>query len=409
MIIVMMKTISGGVCAAKGFTAGGVHCGIRKNRSKRDLALILSESPATAAAVYTTNLVKGAPLTVTKQHLENGTARAILCNSGNANTCNANGIEIAEAMCGMVSEALSIPADEVVIASTGVIGQPLNPEPIANGMPALVQSLSKDGSEAAAEGIMTTDTVKKEIAVEFMLGGKVCRMGGIAKGSGMIHPNMATMLVFLTTDAAISSDMLQKALSSDIADTFNMVSVDGDTSTNDMVTILANGMAGNPEITEENEDFAIFMKALNTVTVYLCRMIAGDGEGATKLLECKVTGADSLKTAKTVAKSVICSSLLKAAMFGADANWGRVLCAIGYSGAEVDVSRVDVAFRSVKGEIAVCQNGAGIDFSEEKAKEILLEKEIEILISVGDGEYSSTAWGCDLTYDYVKINGDYRT
>ena len=404
-----MKLINGGVCAAKGFTANGVHCGIRKNRTKRDLTLIMSEVRATAAAVYTTNLVKGAPLTVTKAHIADGYAQAVICNSGNANTCNANGIEIAEQMSDLVAGACGIAASDVVVASTGVIGQPLCIDPIANGMDALVAGLSRDGGEAAAEGIMTTDTVRKEVAVEFELGGKTCRMGGIAKGSGMIHPNMATMLVFITTDAAISAPMLQKALSTDITNTFNMVSVDGDTSTNDMVTVLANGMAGNPEITAEGEDFATFMQALNTLTVHLCRMIAGDGEGATKLLECRVSGADSEATAKTVAKSVICSSLLKAAMFGADANWGRVLCAIGYSGAPVDVSRVDVSFRSPKGEILVCRDGAGVEFSEEIAKEILLEREIEILVSVGDGAASATAWGCDLTYDYVKINGDYRT
>lgn len=404
-----MKIISGGVCAAKGFTAGGIHCGIRKNRTKRDIALIYSEVKANAAAVYTTNLVKGAPLTVTKNHISDGKAQAVICNSGNANTCNADGIEIAEKMSSLVADELKISAEDIVVASTGVIGQPLNIEPIAKGMPALVQSLSADGSDMAAEGIMTTDTVKKEIAVEFEIGGKTCRIGGIAKGSGMIHPDMATMLVFITTDAAISSQMLQKALSADITETFNMISVDGDTSTNDMVTVLANGMAGNEEITCEGEGYTAFMKALNTVNVYLCKSIAGDGEGATKMLECTVKGADSLEAAKTVAKSIICSSLLKAAMFGADANWGRVLCAIGYSKADVDVTKVDVTFRSPKGEIAVCENGAGIAFSEEKAKEILLEKEIEIAVSVGDGEYSATAWGCDLTYDYVKINGDYRT
>ena len=404
-----MKIISGGVCAATGFTANGIHCGIRKNRTKKDLSLILSEKPASAAAVYTTNLVKGAPLTVTKKHIANGVAQAVICNSGNANTCNANGIEIAEQMSDELARALNISANDVVVASTGVIGQPLDITPIKEGIPALVAGLSKDGGEAAAEGIMTTDTVKKEIAVEFTVGGKVCRMGGIAKGSGMIHPNMATMLVFITTDAAISAEMLGKALSSDIANTFNMISIDGDTSTNDMVTVLANGMAGNAEICAEGEDFNEFMKALNTVTVHLCRMIAGDGEGATKLLECHVSGADTLDTAKTVAKSVICSSLLKAAMFGADANWGRVLCAIGYSGAEVDVDRVDVSFRSAKGTVEVCKNGAGVEFSEEVAKEILLEREIEILVSVGDGAYAATAWGCDLTYDYVSINADYRS
>lgn len=404
-----MKIINGGVCAAKGFYANGIHCGIRKNKSKKDLALIYSETISNAAAVYTTNLVKGAPLIVTKNNISDGRAQAIICNSGNANTCNANGIDIAEQMCELLADSMKIAASDVVVASTGVIGQPLSIDPIAEGIPSLVKGLSKDGGEAAAEGIMTTDTIKKEVAVSFEIGGKVCTIGGIAKGSGMIHPNMATMLVFITTDCAISSDMLFKALSSDIQNTFNMVSVDGDTSTNDMVTVLANGMAGNEEITAEGADYQKFMKALNTVTVYLCRMIAADGEGATKLLECKVSGAQDTATAKAIAKSVICSSLLKAAIFGADANWGRVLCAIGYSGADVDVSQVDVSFKSAKGEIAVCKNGAGIDFSEELAKEILLEKEIEILVSVGFGECSAVAWGCDLTYDYVKINGDYRT
>lgn len=404
-----MKTIPGGVCAAKGFAANGIHCGIRKNHSKRDLALIASAVPAHAAAVYTTNLVKGAPLTVTKQHIADGTAQAVICNSGNANTCNANGVEIAEQMSALVGTAIGVAPEDVVVASTGVIGQPLDITPIAAGIPALAAGLSAENGAAAAEAIMTTDTVPKEIAVEFMLGGKTCRLGGIAKGSGMIHPNLATMLVFLTTDAAISAEMLQKALSTDVQSTFNMVSIDGDTSTNDMVTILANGMAGNAEITDEGADFAAFMQALNSVTVHLCRRIAADGEGATKLLECSVTGAKDVPTAKTVAKSVVCSSLLKAAMFGADANWGRVLCAIGYSGADVDVTKVSVAFRSAKGTITVCENGAGVPFSEDLAKEILLEKEIEILVSAGVGEGSATAWGCDLTYDYVKINGDYRT
>ncbi len=405
----MIKTIEGGVCAARGFKAGGVHCGVRKNRTKKDIALIVSEKKAAAAAVYTTNLVKGAPLTVTKNNIADGYAQAVICNSGNANTCNADGIEVAEKMCALCGDALGIAPTDVVVASTGVIGQPLDIAPIASGMDALVASLSKNGSDAAAEGIMTTDTAKKEIAVEFTLGGKTCHMGGIAKGSGMIHPNMATMLVFIPTDAAVSPAMLRKALSADIRNTFNMVSIDGDTSTNDMVCVLANGMAGNACVETEGEDFTAFMQALNTVTVYLCRSIAGDGEGATKLLECKVTGAKDEATAKTVAKSVVCSSLFKAAMFGADANWGRVLCAIGYSGADVDVNAVDVAFRSPKGTVAVCKNGAGIPFSEEKAKEILLEKEIEVLISHGKGKGEATAFGCDLTYDYVKINGDYRT
>lgn len=404
-----MKIISGGVCASKGFTANGVHCGIRHNRTKRDLALIFSKVPASVAAVYTTNLVKGAPLVVTKKHIENGIASAVICNSGNANTCNANGIEIAEQMSELVADKLKISASDVVVASTGVIGQPLNIEPIAKGMDSLAKGLSADNGLLAAEAIMTTDVAVKEIAVEFTIGDKVCHIGGIAKGSGMIHPNMATMLVFITSDVNISSEMLSKALKSDIKETFNMISVDGDTSTNDMVVVLANGLAENKKIEKDDADFEVFMKALNTVNVNLCRMIAGDGEGATKLLECSVEGAKSLDIAKTVAKSVICSSLTKAAMFGADANWGRVLCAIGYSGADVDVNKIDVSFISKKGEIAVCKNGSGVDFSEEKAKEILLEKEITIAVNLNDGEFCSKAWGCDLTYDYVKINGDYRT
>ena len=403
-----MKEITGGICAAKGFKANGIHCGIRKNKTKRDLSLITSDVKAAAASVYTTNLVKGAPLTVTKNHIADGYAQAIICNSGNANTCNANGIEIAEQMSELVEKSTGISKNDVVVASTGVIGQVLDITPIANGMDELAAGLGNH-SDFAAEGIMTTDTVKKEIAISFEVDGVECKIGGIAKGSGMIHPNMATMLVFITTDVAIAPELLQKALSTDIASTFNMVSVDGDTSTNDMVTVLANGMAGNKIIDKEDENFAEFCKALNSVTVYLCRKIAGDGEGATKLLECKVTGAADEKTAKTVAKSVICSSLLKAAMFGADANWGRVLCAIGYSGAEVDVNKIDVSFESSKGKLDVCVNGAGIDFSEDKAKEILLEKEIDILVELNSGEANATAWGCDLTYDYVKINGDYRT
>jgi len=403
-----MKIIDGGVCAAKGFTANGIHCGIRKSRTKRDLSLIYSEKPASVACVYTTNLVKGAPLSVTKANVADGKAQAVICNSGNANTCNADGIEVANKMCEIAGKALGIAPADVVVASTGVIGQPLDVTPIANKIDELVHGLG-DHSDLAAEGIMTTDTVKKDLAVSFTVGGVECKLGGIAKGSGMIHPNMATMLVFLTTDCAISSAMLQKALSSDIKNTFNMVSVDGDTSTNDMVAVLANGMAGNQEITAEGPDFDAFMKALNTVTVHLCRSIAGDGEGATKLLECVVTGAAEESVAKTVAKSVICSSLTKAAMFGADANWGRVLCAIGYSGAPVDIHKVDVAFKSPAGTVEVCKNGAGIEFSEEEAKKVLLEKEITIQVELNSGTAGAVAWGCDLTYEYVKINGDYRT
>ncbi|MBQ9031164.1 MAG: bifunctional glutamate N-acetyltransferase/amino-acid acetyltransferase ArgJ [Parasporobacterium sp.] len=404
-----MKIIEGGVCAAKGYRANGVHCGIRKSRDKKDLALIVSEVRASCAAVYTTNLVKGAPILVDQKHLADGKAQAIICNSGNANTCNANGTEIAEEMSRLLAEELHISNDDVVVSSTGVIGQPLEIGPIAAGIPTLVAGLSENGTEDATEGIMTTDTVKKTVAVEFELGGRTCRIGGIAKGSGMIHPNMATMLVFITSDAAIAPDMLQKALSGDIQSTFNMLSIDGDTSTNDTVVVMANGLAGNPEITRDCEDFRIFMEALNTVNVALCRMIAGDGEGATKLLECKVSGGRDLASARICAKSVICSSLLKAAMFGADANWGRVMCAIGYSGADVDITKIDVAFRSCTGTISVCEQGAGVEFSEDKAKEILLQKEIEILVDLHDGDVEATAWGCDLTYDYVKINGDYRT
>ena len=403
-----IQSISGGVCAAKGFTANGVHCGIRKNKEKRDLSLIFSEVPASAAAVYTTNLVKGAPIAVTKTNIADGKARAVICNSGNANTCNADGPLVARQMCECLAAELNIAPTDIVVASTGVIGQPLDITPIQKGIPALVAGLG-DHSQWAALGIMTTDTIVKEIALSFTIGGKECKIGGIAKGSGMIHPNMATMLVFITTDCAISPAMLQKALSTDVQNTFNMTSVDGDTSTNDMVTILANGLAGNPEIVAEGEDFSVFMTALNTLTMQLCRLIAGDGEGATKLLECSVSGAPTKEIAKTAAKAVICSSLVKAAMFGADANWGRVLCAIGYSGIHTDPNTIGVWFESAKGKIAVCQNGAGVPFSEENAKEILLEKEITILVDLGQGDASATAWGCDLTYDYVKINGDYRT
>ena len=404
-----MKYIEGGVCAAQGYKASGVHCGIRKNKTKKDLALIVSDVPASAAGVYTLNLVKGAPILVTKKNIENGVAQAVICNSGNANTCNADGIEIAEGMCALVEKHTGIKASDVIVASTGVFVQPLSLEPIAGGMEELTAALNYNGSEDAAHAIMTTDTTKKEVAVEFELGGKTCRIGGIAKGSGMIHPNMATMLVFVTTDAAISPEMLNEALQADVQTSFNMISVDGDTSTNDTLTVMANGLAGNEPISEKNADYDAFTKALAMVTRTLCRAIAKDGEGATKLLECRVNGAADEKTARVVAKSVICSSLFKAAMFGADANWGRVLCAIGYSGADVDVMKIDVTFKSKAGSITVCADGAGIPFSEEEAKKILTEDEIIIAIALKSGEASATAWGCDLTYDYVKINGDYRT
>ena len=405
----MIKYIEGGVCAAKGFKASGIHCGIRKNKIKKDLSLIVSDCKASAAAVYTTNLVCGAPIKVTRANIADGCARAVICNSGNANTCNADGIQIAEAMCDLVYKSTGIPAKDVIVASTGVIGQKLDITPIANGMDALVAGLSYEGSDNAAWGIMTTDTKLKSVAVEFEIGGKTCHIGGIAKGSGMIHPNMATMLVFVTSDVAITPDALNAALKEDVQNSFNMISVDGDTSTNDMLSVMANGMVGNPMIDENSHDFATFKEALFAVTSKLCRAIAADGEGATKLLECNVSGAADKQTARTVAKSVICSSLFKAAMFGADANWGRVLCAIGYSGAKVDVNTIGVSFASKAGEIEVCRGGAGVDFSEEKAKEILLCDEIQVNITLGMGDESATAWGCDLTYDYVKINGDYRT
>ena len=404
-----MKYIEGGVTAAKGFSAGGMHWGIRKNKSKPDLAMIYSSAPCAAAGMYTSNLVKGAPILVTKRNLENGTARAVICNSGNANTCNADGEEKAWSMCEIAGKALHIDPHDVVVASTGVIGQVLPIEPIADTAPLLAASLSGDGSSQAARAIMTTDTVVKEAAAELEIGGKTVRLGGICKGSGMIHPNMCTMLCFLTTDAAVSAPVLDKALRAVVADTFNMVSIDGDTSTNDTNTIMANGLAENPEIQANTAEYEAFEEALRGICTDLARKMAKDGEGATKLLVCKVSGAADLDSARKVAKSVICSSLLKAAMFGADANWGRVLCAIGYAGTDTDISKVDVSFRSAAGTIGVCRNGSGIPFSEEEAKKILSEDEIDILVSLGDGTSSAEAYGCDLTYEYVKINGDYRT
>ena len=389
--------------------ANGIHAGIRKNKLKKDLALIVSDVKCASAAVYTQNLVKGAPLIVTKKHLADGYAQAVICNSGNANTCNANGIEVAIEMSELTEKYTGISKKDVIVASTGVIGQKLDITPIANGMESLVNGLSLDGGRDAAQAIMTTDTMLKEVCVEFELGGKTCRIGGIAKGSGMIHPNMATMLVFVTTDVSITPQMLQKVVSTDVVDSFNMISVDGDTSTNDMLCVMASGLAENAIIDTENDDYKAFAKAFNAVTVALCRKIAGDGEGATKLLECTVSGAETKDIARKVAKSVITSSLLKAAMFGADANWGRVLCAIGYSGQDIDVDKIDVSFKSSQGIISVCENGRGIDFSEEVAKKILLENEVIINVNLNSGSQKATAWGCDLTYEYVKINGDYRT
>lgn len=404
-----IKFIDGGVTAPEGFTANGIHCGIRKNKDKKDLALIFCETECDAAAVYTQNLVYGAPITVTRENIKDGKAKAVVCNSGIANTCNADGIEKAQAMCEITAKELGINPTDIIVASTGVIGQPIEIEPIKNGMLELVRGLNKNGSDDAAQAIMTTDTVKKEFAVSFELGGKTCKIGAISKGSGMIHPNMATMLGFITTDAAIDAAMLKKSLLAVVKDSFNMLSVDGDTSTNDTVAVMASGLCGNEKITTENDEFNVFTSALAEICAKLVKTMAKDGEGATKLVECIVSNAKDEKTAKICAKAVICSSLVKAAMFGSDANWGRILCALGYSGADIDVNKVDVSFKSVGGEIEVCKNGAGIDFSEDIAKTVLTPDEIYILVDLKAGEASATAYGCDLTYDYVKINGDYRT
>lgn len=404
-----IKFTDGGVTAPKGFTANGIHCGIRKSKDKKDLALIFCEKECDTAAVYTQNLVCGAPITVTKNNISDGKARAVICNSGIANTCNADGIEKAEGMCEITANALGISKSDIIVASTGVIGQPLDLEPVKNGINELVSGLNKNGSDSAANAIMTTDTVKKEFACEFTLGGKPCHIGAISKGSGMIHPNMATMLAFITTDANISSEMLKASLLEVVADSFNMLSIDGDTSTNDTVAILASGLCENERITEKNDDYRTFTLALSSICEKLVKLMAKDGEGATKLVECVVTGASDVKTAKTCAKAVICSSLVKAAMFGSDANWGRILCALGYSGVDIDVHRVDVKFSSDGGEIEVCKDGSGIDFSEELAKKVLSCDEVYILVDLKSGASCATAYGCDLTYDYVKINGDYRT
>ena len=401
--------IEGGVCAPKGFSAGGVHAGIRKNPQKKDLALIYSDTECNAAAVYTKNKVKGAPLTVTARHLEDGKARAILCNSGNANTCNSDGEFIAESMCKSAAAAVGADESDIIIASTGVIGQPLPLEPIISSMEALKASLSKNGSKDAAEAIMTTDTRRKEEALSFELGGKTCSIGAIAKGSGMIHPNMATMLCFMTTDVAISSELLKEACMEAADESFNMISVDGDTSTNDMFVIMASGAAGNALINERGEDYDIFKAGLIKLSKKMAKMLAADGEGATKLLECNVEGGPDRETARRVAKSVICSNLFKAAMFGKDANWGRILCAIGYTEGDFDVSPIDVSLSSESGTVLVCKKGAGVPFSEEEALKILDKPEIKINVNMNQGNEKATAWGCDLTYDYVKINGDYRT
>lgn len=403
--------ISGGVCAAKGFVANGLNCGLNPNPDKNDLCAIYTETKANAAAVYTRNKVKGAPILVTRKNLETtcGKAKAVIANSKNANTCNIDGEEKAQAMCRLLAGELGIQEEEVIVASTGVIGQILPIEPIENHIKELVSGLQADGNGKAANAIMTTDTVPKEVAVSFEIQGKTCHLGGMAKGSGMIHPNMATTLNFITSDVAISSRLVEKALQEVVKITYNCLSVDGDTSTNDMVCILANGEAGNAKICDENEDYEIFKKALYIVMMNMTKMLAKDGEGATKLLECTCSGAPDLETGIIVAKSVICSPLFKCAMFGEDANWGRVLCAIGYANAEFDIDKVDVDLVSEYGCVSVCRNGAGIPFSEEEAKVVLGADEIQIKVNLNQGETQAKAWGCDLTYDYVQINGDYRS
>ncbi|MEI6874657.1 MAG: bifunctional glutamate N-acetyltransferase/amino-acid acetyltransferase ArgJ [Spirochaetota bacterium] len=405
-----MKSLRGGVTAPIGFTASGVHCGIRKNREKKDLALIWSEKICNAAAVYTTNKVLGQPIVITKEHLADGRAQAAIVNSGNANTCTGEaGLVAARRMAELVSLRMPVALKDVIVASTGVIGVPLDVSVIEAGMEGLVAGLSKSGSIDAREAIMTTDTMKKEIALSVDIGGKNVTIGAMAKGSGMIHPNMATMLSFITTDCAISSELLQEALSESVRKTYNRVSVDGDTSTNDMVAVLANGMAGNAAISTRGEDYRDFCDALDWLNTEIARMIARDGEGATKLIECTVSGAASESDAEAFAKKVICSSLVKTALFGSDANWGRVLCALGYTGPSFDPDKVDLAFESPRGYIEVCKGGAPLPFSEEKAKKVLGDQEVSILVSLNAGEAEVTAWGCDLSYEYVRINGDYRT
>jgi len=407
-----MKQISGGVCAAKGFRAAGIHVGVKShNTDKKDLALIVSDVDCAAAAVFTKNVVKAAPLHVSKAHLADGKARAIVVNSGNANACAPHGEENAARMCAAAAKAIGCKAEDMVVCSTGVIGQTIKIDVIEEGMPKLYELLeaSEAASDAAAHAIMTTDTVKKEVAIETEVGGKTVRMGGIAKGSGMIHPNMGTMLCFITTDCAISPAMIREALVETANVSFNRISVDGDTSTNDTCCVLANGMAGNAEITEKNADYEAFVAALKEIGIQLARIMAKDGEGAKHLITCTVTGAKDEASAETISKSVISSTLTKAAIFGCDANWGRVLCAMGYSGEEFDPEKVDVSFVSAAGEVAVCKQGRGLDFDEDLAKKVLTEDEVVIAIAMGEGNGECTCWGCDITYDYIQINGDYRT
>lgn len=401
--------IAGGVCAPKGFLAGGLYCGIRKNKDKKDLALIYSKVPCQAAAVYTKNQVKAAPIYVTMEHLQNGMAQAVIANSGNANACAAGGEENAKRMAEAAAKALRLKSEDLIVASTGVIGVPLEIEAIEAGLPQLAEALSYEGSTNAAEAIMTTDTYKKEHAISFLFGETTITIGGISKGSGMIHPNMGTTLSFLTTDANVEQKALQQALSYCVNKSFNRISVDGDTSTNDMVSLMANGLAGNDIIKEGTAAYETFVGALMEICVYLAKELARDGEGASRLITCTVEQAETEEKAEIMAKAVISSSLTKAAMFGRDANWGRILCAMGYSGASFDYETVEIKFRSKAGEIKVCEKGRGLPFDEDLALKILSEEEVEILCDLGEGMETATAWGCDLTYEYVKINGDYRS
>ena len=406
-----IKEIKGGICAAKGFFANGIYSGIKKKKTSKDLAIIYSETLCNAAAVYTQNKVCGANIIVSKEHLKNGHAKAIICNSGNANTCNKDGIEKAKAMCKSVAEYLKISEKDVAVASTGVIGVPLQIETIIKNIKPLIDKAknSAEASKNAANAIMTTDTFIKEIAFSFEIGGKTVKIGGIAKGSGMINPNMATLLAFITTDANISQKLLQKALKEDIKNTYNMINVDGDTSTNDMVVALSNGEAKNPIIDREGNNYKIFCEALNMVNTYLCKSMAKDGEGATKLIECEVINSKDIETARKISKSVISSNLLKAAIFGCDMNWGRIACAIGYADCKFDINKVAINVSSKFGNINVFEKGYGLKFDEKKALKILKEKEIKITVNMNSGKNKASAWGCDLTYDYVKINGSYRS
>ena len=409
----MLKEVKGGVCAAKGFKAAGVHAGVKKNSNpdKNDLALILSDKECTAAATYTLNRVKAAPVYVTMEHLENGVAWGVVANSGNANACCPMSHENAQAMAQAAAQLTGRKAEDFVVASTGVIGQTINIGAIEAALPKAVEQLAEgaEASDSAARAIMTTDTVKKEVALSCEIGGKTVTMGGVAKGSGMIHPNMGTMLCFITTDCAITHEMLEDALREIVMRTFNRVTVDGDTSTNDTCIVLANGMAGNELIEWKDENYEIFKDALAYVCRYLARAIAADGEGASKLMTCRMYNSRNEESAERLAKAVVGSALVKAAMFGADANWGRVLCAMGYSKAPFRPEYVDVTFKSCAGEVMVCKHGEQLNFDEDLAKQILSEKEVIIEVNLNEGGAEAECWGCDLTYDYVRINGDYRT